>query len=329
MAGLALVCLAANGCAGGILESYLGQTRVVFYGLVKDQHGRPVEGATVAYRINSFSLPHLKFRQGSVKTGKDGRFTIRDGHGSGMGIKDIRLEGYEFSGRARYYEYRGYYTDCFKPDKEHPEVFTVRRKEPEAVFLYSKAYIHAELPALVKGEIWKGWDLGGGDCLGPEARNEPRLFFDLEITWEHDAERKEWTVHVKANGENAGFQLRDEKLYVAPEDGYVKEQTFTFGYSKELPVKHVYLRLRDPGMYARMDIRRAYANASCVYIEGHEYINPYGSCCLEKLEFDTTKAEARELDIQCDREAAKAIQKQYLAPRPPFEEWIKKGKAKY
>ena len=188
-----------------------------------------------------------------------------------MGITDIVLKGYAFPkfDYMKTYEYRGYYTDCFKPDKEHPEVFTIRRKEPEAVFLYSPSRVLAELPAQETGERWRGWDLHYGDCKPPRSRSNPQYYFDLEITWEHDAERKEWTVHVKANGENAGFQLRDEKLYVAPEDGYVKEQTFTFGYSKELPVKHVYLRLRDPGMYARMDIRRAYANASSDYIEGH------------------------------------------------------------
>ncbi|MBR0458675.1 MAG: hypothetical protein IJJ26_05530, partial [Victivallales bacterium] len=165
-----------------------------------------------------------------------------------MDITDIRLKGYEFPQLeyTQIYEYRADYTECFKPDKEHPEVFTVRRKEPEAVFLYSPSRVLAELPAQETGERWRGVDLRSGDCWEPRFRKNSQFFFDLEITWEHDAVRKEWTVHVKANGENAGFQLRDEKLYVAPEDGYVKEQTFTFGYSKELPVKHVYLRLRDP-----------------------------------------------------------------------------------
>ena len=330
LAVLLLACLVTAGHAG-ILEGYLGETRIVFYGLVVDQHGKPVEGATVLYEVENFSFFHAKYRTGSVKTGEDGRFRIRDGRGSSLDILDIRLEHCVFpmAGRTHDYEYRSYYTDCFKPDKNKPEVFTIRRKEKEAMYLYEKLYCHLEFPSLVE-EKWRGFDLCAGDCKLPRSKNDPVYFFDLEFTWEHDAEKEEWTLHVKANGENAGFLLQNEMLYIAPENGYVKEKTFTFGYFKELPLKHVYLRLRDPGMYARLDITRAYANKNRIVIECNEYVNPYGSRCLEALDFDGKNQEMMNLYFTCEHDTEVSMREQRLvSPRPPFEEWIKEGKVTY
>ena len=331
-----LACLVSSGCAGGLLEGFLGETRIVFYGQVVDQHGRPVEGAKVIYEVENFSFLFSRYRAGSVRTGKDGKFRIRDGRGSQLFIEDISIihGEYPVSGpKLAGYEYRSYYTDCFRPDKKKPEVFTIRRKETEAVYLYKNTDIHFELPAAADGvaeERWRGWDLCGGDCIEPRFKSNPQYYFDIEFTWEHDAERGEWTLHVKANGENAGFQLRDEKLYTAPEDGYVKERTFRFGYSEELPLRHVYLRLRDPGVYARLDVLRASASGNRVYVKCDEYINPYGDRCLEPLEFLLEdNSQACEAHEKCIREAELALIKHRLAPRPPFEEWIRKGLVRY
>ncbi|MBP1583434.1 MAG: hypothetical protein J6866_05720, partial [Victivallales bacterium] len=223
---LLIACLVTNGC-GIVLDGFLAETRILFYGKVVDQYGEPVEGATVLYEVESFSLPFPGYRNGNVKTGKDGRFRIRDGRGSRFFIKDIICEhcAYPVPGKIKeiQYEYRSSYTDCFKPDKGRPEVFVIRRKEKEAVHLYQRWSMEVDLPAETNDERWRGWDLSSGDCRKPYCKNNPQFFFDLEFTWEHDEEKREWTVHVKANGENAGFQLRDEMLYIAPEDGYVRE----------------------------------------------------------------------------------------------------------
>ena len=252
------------------------------------------------------------------------------GRGSQLFINDIRVEHGEYSlaGQIIGYEYRKFYTDCFKPDKDNPVVFNVRRKEAEATLLQRHPYIKLELPANGH-ENWRGWDLNGGDVVVPRFRENRQYYHDLEITWEHNQGKKEWTVTFKSNGENAGFQFLDEKLYMAPADGYVKEKSLTFSYSKKLHLKHLYLRLRDPGMYARIDIERAVANEKQFFLRGSEIINPYGDRCLEELELDINIPEMAEKITKCSHEAQQAMREQRLAPRPPFEQWIREGKAKY
>ena len=339
MPSLLLLCILAAGCRslasdiGVLLESFVGQSHVLFYGMVVDQHGKPVYGAKVVYEVESFGLPFPGYRKGSARTGKDGRFIIRDGFGSRMDIENILLKGYEFpmAGKTREYEYREYYADCFKPDKSKPEVFVIRRKEDSAVYLYKRGRINIECSA-IENEKWRGLDLRWGDCKMPYEKNHSEYFYDIELTWEHDSERKEWTIIVTANGEEAGFQLLDEKLYVAPSEGYVKEQSFKvgyFGFFDKPPAKHVYLRLRDSGMYARLDITSACADENKFVIRGEAFINPYGDRCLEPIEFDYNDEEKIELNHKCRDEAREAMRNHKLAPRPPFEQWIKEGKAKY
>ena len=53
------------------------ETMVRYYGLLLDQDGRPVRGARVCYKIKRVALVVPLETRGSVKTGRDGRFTIR------------------------------------------------------------------------------------------------------------------------------------------------------------------------------------------------------------------------------------------------------------
>ena len=157
---------------------------------------------------------------------------------------------------------------------------------------------------------------------------DPGYFRDYEVTGEHDAEKKEWTLTIKMNGEQAGVLMSDKLLYEAPADGYAKEVTLTFKYSDEPPLKHLYLRLRDCGMYARLDIDHGRISEKGVFFFCRTVINPYGSRSLEDLVY-VSSDESGELILKCFKEARKAMKEQRFAPRPPFEEWVKDGKMKY
>lgn len=104
--------------------------------------------------------------------------------------------------------------------------------------------------------------------------------------------------------------------------------------------KYLYLRLRNPGMYARLDLRYANATEENIYLEFEGVVNPYGSRSLEPLlsiydkkknVYDITKMEREKFRefFECRDEVEKAMKEQRLAPRPPFEQWIDEGKAFY
>ncbi|MBR6075484.1 MAG: hypothetical protein IKP87_09280, partial [Victivallales bacterium] len=178
------------------------------------------------------------------------------------------------------------------------------------------------------GEEWLGLDLSSGDTVEPRFKGNPQYFHDLEFTWEHNAEKREYSVNIVSNGEQAGIIVSDKLLYEAPADGYAKEVALTFKYSDEPPLKHLYLRLRDCGMYARLDIDHGRISEKGVFFFCRTVINPYGSRSLEDLVY-VGSDESGELILKCFKEARKAMKEQRFAPRPPFEEWVKDGKMKY
>ena len=172
---------------------------------------------------------------------------------------------------------------------------------------------------------------------------------DVELTWEYDKEKKKMELCMRAANEYTSFQVLDQKLYAAPEDGYVQEQKFSIDCSKSMeePSKHIYVRFRKPGFYARFDLTSLYpSNSQCLNFEAEGVVNPYGDRCLEPLvslgsikeiyeasEDDKKLRElvnkSGELFHEWSKEARDAIRLQKLAPRPDFDKWVKEGLAIY
>ena len=348
-----LLCLLAltSGCAdlGVFAEGIVGQSRIILYGLVQDQFGNPVAGAEVLYEVERFSLPFSRFAKGKVKTGKDGRFKIRESRGSQLFINEIRLEHYDdlCIGDVKSYEFRDYYADCFKPDKNKPEVFVIRKKERDSVFLYERN-IKCELP-YEDQDMWRGIDLRNGGCIEKKFQNDWQYHVDVELSWEYDKEKKTMKLFMRAANEHTSFKASDQKLYAAPEDGYVQELRFTIDCSKRMenPSKHIYVRFRKPGFYARFDLTSIYPSTSqCLCLGAEGVVNPYGDRCLEPLiplgsikeiyEASKDDKKLRELVtksgylfLEWSHEADDAIRLQHLAPRPDFDKWVKEGLAVY
>ena len=310
-------------------KARLGEQKVEFYGLVLDQFEKPVEGAKVLFEYSAYGFPMPINRKGRTLTGADGRFEIHGGKAAILYITDIVLRGCEFSLKSNIntsFDYDRSYVKRHRPDKKNPVVFHLRRKHTEAVVLLScESRIRINGGA---GEEWLGLDLSSGDTVEPRFKGNQQYFHDLEFTWEHDEEKKEWALTIKMNGENAGVLMSDKLLYEAPSDGYAKEVALTFKYSDEPPLKHLYLRLRDCGMYARLDIDHGRISEKGVFFFCRTVINPYGSRSLEDLVY-VGSDESGELILKCFKEARKAMKEQRFALRPPFEQWIREGKAKY
>ena len=356
-----------------LAEWVVNEHQVVFRGRLLDQNGQPVPMATVQYEISS----SMNYRAGKVESNNDGVFEIHEGKGNTLYIKEVDKRGYAFRG----WEQKDYFGGI-EISREHvaasePVVFHLRKKHAEAVVLEDiKACIsfHDNMeekwlgndmarnitgtPEWLSKHLPRGWT-GPAKDIKPMLNDKP-CFWDYEATGENHPEKQEWLIHIKMNGENAGILLGNEKLYEAPEEGYVKEIVLTVKYSgqyhysygdkyfdKELIElyqtypKYLYLRLRDPGMYARLELRYANASEENIYLEFEGVVNPYGSRSLEPLLSiydkkkhdiysitDKEREKFREF-FKCRDEAKKAMKEQRLAPRPPFEQWIEEGKAFY
>ena len=305
-----------------------GEQKIDFYGIVIDQHGKPVEGAKAAFHASAYGILRPKYTRLAAVSGADGRFEIHAGKGARLDLENMECHGYEFprEGNTRGFTYDLAYVERHRPDKANPVVFHLRKKHSEAVVLLnSRASILLSTP---KNISWFGWDVASCREWTAPAPPDPGYFRDYEVTGEHDAEKKEWTLTIKMNGEQAGVLMSDKLLYEAPADGYAKEVTLTFKYSDKPPLKHLYLRLRDCGMYARLDVEHGSVSEKGVYFSCKAVINPYGSRSLEDLVY-VSSDESGELILKCFKEARKAMKEQRFAPRPPFEEWVKDGKMKY
>ncbi len=206
-------------------KARLGEQKVEFYGLVLDQFEKPVEGAKVLFEYSAYGFPMPINRKGRTLTGADGRFEIHGGKAAILYITDIVLRGCEFSLKSNIntsFDYDRSYVKRHRPDKKNPVVFHLRRKHTEAVVLLScESRIRINGGA---GEEWLGLDLSSGDTVEPRFKGNQQYFHDLEFTWEHDEEKKEWALTIKMNGENAGVLVSDKLLYEAPADGPLWEQ---------------------------------------------------------------------------------------------------------
>ena len=336
VATMALCCL--NGCAPVLIAVHclpyntyqrLHEKKVDFSGRLIDQNGKPVAQAKVQYCIEGYGLakPAPRRKLGEVVSNDDGYFDIHGGRGCELFIDKMEKRGYEFRRGEQKTSFAGVNIHLGEHEvAKEPVVFHLRKKHAEAVVLLkSRASILLSTP---KNISWFGWDVASCREWTAPATPDPGYFRDYEVTGEHDAEKKEWTLTIRMNGEQAGVLVSDKLLYEAPADGYAKEVALTFKYSDEPPLKHLYLRLRDCGMYARFDVEHGHVSENGVFFSCKVLVNPYGSRSLEDLVY-VSSDESGELLLKCFKEARKAMKEQRFAPRPPFEQWIDEGKAFY
>ena len=307
-----------------------GQQRVDFYGVVLNQFGRPVPDAVIHYRTSAYGLLRPTYRTGRVSSGVDGRFEIHGGVAAFLYITGIVRSGHEFSKGITGFDYDRSYTSRHRPDRENPVVFHLREKRAPGTYLLKKSF-SISLKAGDGEAYWcqdlaKGWRYFSRESVSPEA------FPDLEVTGVLDRERREWRLTIRTNGGQSGIQIRDDLLYEAPADGYARtaQAVFPFTAWGKFPVRYLYLRLREPGMYARFSIdyfSRSSDRGFYLCCEG--VINPYGDRSFEPLSFNHDNKQSNDLAWRANHEAIDAFREQRLAPRPPFEEWVRDGHARY
>ena len=317
------------------LEGKVNETKLEFYGILRDQDGLPVSGAKVKYTLSYVGIVKPMYKEKHCLTNKDGRFEIHGGTVAQLFIDSFELVGYAYDAPERLFEFQKTETKRHKADKTNPVEFRIRRKNKEAVHLKN---VHFSLIIGVDGnrnygnwagyDISKGWDLTLSRMAIYGKDNKP--FSDFEMSGKYDAEHKAWTVTIKANGGNAGLQFSETALYEAPADGYVREMTMTYPvmHMKEDAMntfpKYIYARVRVPGFYMRAKVGTIFIDENRFVLQASGVLNPFGGRCLEKLEIMDYDENAK-----FDKAADRALYNQQFAEQPDFRKLIKEGKAKY
>ena len=308
---------------------------IVFHGRIVDQYGDAVAKATVSYVIRGYGkVGHARRICGTVMADEKGRFDLNEGKAGLLIIHDIIASGYEFSlgganGDETIFDYRTSRRRRHRPDREHPVVFHLRKRQAPGTYLLKNSFgISLKVG---EGEAYWCGDLANGwSYFSRSAFVSPEAFPDLEATGVLDREQREWRLTIRTNGGQSGIQIRDDLLYEAPADGYARTLDIAFPFTERLrfPIRYLYVRLREPGMYARFRIDNSSESSDQrLYLRCEGVINPYGDRSFEPLSFNA------DVDFrgfsQCRKEATEAFEKQRLAPRPPFEEWVRDGHARY
>ena len=306
------------------------ESKIELHGKLVDQFGEPIKNAKVCFRTESYGLIHPVYATGTVQSDEAGCFEIHKERGGILYIEDVVASGYEFrqwgNDYKTYFDFRTSRRDRHRPDKENPVVFRLRKRLAHGTYLLKKSFIIG-ISAKAKFPCWAR-DLDKGWNINPRRKMDPEVFWDIEVYGIIDMEKKQWRLTFKTNGLNSGIQRQDGLLYEAPENGYGKALDVVLPFSRPLPLKHLYVRLREPGMYARFDISPdSFANEEHVQLFVESFINPYGDRSFEELLRDSKREYER--FGQCSDDAEQAFREQRFAPRPNFEEWIREGKARY
>ena len=260
------------------------QTDIDFYGKLVDQDDNPVGGAKIVYVIEKYGLLFPTQSKKTVRTKNDGTFTIRGGNAARLKIRDAELKGYEYrwQDNESLFEYRSFYNSELRhePDKEHPVILHIRRREAECCIILTASL------ALEFSETQKENCIGYNPFTFHTSERHPDDYkqgeWEMEFTAANDKAASRWLLTIKINGETAGVQQSEKKSYMLPEEGYVKSITIPHEYTKNAFAKkhHVFIRTDSPNAYMRMDYSVQSENGRLA-VHADFAINPYGERLLE------------------------------------------------
>ena len=303
-----------------------GERPIHLYGYLLDQYGSPIGGATILYETERYGLLAPVFRKGRTASDSDGFFVISTGSATYLFINDVVKHGYEF---RRASDGNHSCVGRSSSSRSNPLVYRLRKRQAPGTYLLKNSF-GISLKAGDGEAYWCGDLANGWSYFSRSAFVSPEAFPDLEVTGVLDRERREWRLTIRTNGGQSGIQIRDDLLYEAPADGYARTLDIAFPFTERLrfPIRYLYVRLREPGMYARFRIDNSSESSDQrLHLRCEGVINPYGDRSFEPLSFNA------DVDFrgfsQCRKEATEAFEKQRLAPRPPFEEWVRDGHARY
>ncbi|HPN84773.1 MAG TPA: hypothetical protein PK821_05490 [Victivallales bacterium] len=297
------------------------QAKIIFYGKVMDQLGNTVPEAEITFHVMGFdpnAYGSLFYGQiaadKKLKTDNNGHFVIENYMGFGLGIDEVKAKGYEYiySSRETFFEYSPHtiekiyvkddfkgennkeefeeYNRClaekkpfFKPDKNSPVVFHLRKKGQQEFLLQGDNSISFSPDPIENVCYVDVVDFRGmgyhTDRDGYEGWVK-EYHVDLQIS-ARKIGKKTYIVFIVSDKESGLLKL-DEKLYIAPDDGYATELVIDVETLPSEQDKQMYLYLKGRGgkIYSRIEIETDKPGITIKNI----WTNPRGSKILEPLE---------------------------------------------
>jgi len=298
---------------------------IEFYGRVVDQYDRPIEGALIVLSVGQATLlpkSPLKLR---VTSDQNGEFGIggKSIKGGMLFIKSIERDGYEFhfsQSEKRGFDYRKDNPHRFLPDKTHPVVFHMRKKEFPPTFLFRETGLEFQV-SIAESDKTIGYDFIQRDKIrdvaNPVGDDKTRVC-DLQVRATFNMSNATWAVVLSPGNITGGIIVSEQLLYEAPEIGYQSEYTLTPQDQKPLKAKYIYLKSRNPAIYTRYEIEYINANKEFFRLSGKSVTNPYGNRNLEQatnLPWAVTK--------QLTDEVETAFRQGKRPPTPDLQKLIK------
>lgn len=253
---------------------------VHFYGKVVDQNNQPVSGASVFVHVRG----SLGVKEITVKTDGLGVFSVTNESGHLILIDSIALAGYEFKISQNLLNNDFEINDNYHPDPAKPVIYIVRKKEPPATVIPGRL-------SLVLNEQHSAYEVD----LIKKSRGDPGQFgkdpfqiakhADFIIKGKASEDRKSFTITVEATDQASGVQLKDELLYMAPENGYLEKDSVAI-----LPPgnvnKYLYVKGRNGKLFSRVDLEIRMQSNDSASVSLHSWTNPTGS---RNVDFDDDK----------------------------------------
>jgi hypothetical protein len=253
-------------------------TPITFYGKVVDQHGKPIEAATV--KTVAQDTPLGKGATRLLQSDTDGLFTLSGAHGSDLlvvvskegfhALTELQSKQFNLPPTHKGFSYAWDPGDgIHKPDKANPQVF----------MLYRPGVLE---PLLTRSEVrWRLKEGGGSTVVSLHPDQSPQhsvkidLSFEKGIIWwpQHPYD---WRLEVSAVD---GVVLHHTDLFPfeAPADGYEPSSTIEFAKNmpenqwKDRTERSYYIRFND-NTYARLFIE-CYARERPLFIL-KSWLNP-------------------------------------------------------
>jgi hypothetical protein len=271
------------------------QRPMKLYARVVDQNGEPVAGAAAECEINTMPTS-IRGTSGiskvTRKTDEDGRFSVEAPKGLSLTVLGVSAKGYAYDRKDNPFEF--FFSSNLRedtrhhPDKEKPVRFLLRRRGEQVLLLgggiSAKFSDDKRFPEQALGRPVNIAVMCVSRGLGILKRERPRP--DLTFTAEPGATFK---VTFTALGKTV-FQHSDEKLYLAPKDGYDKKTwtiTVPKGYDRDKKT-YLYVKSDAPPLYTRVEMTFSPSDDS-IFVRGKRWTNPYGDRRLEQLSEEDLK----------------------------------------